>query len=152
MQFAKYLPRSRWLLPPCGHLPSRNVLVISENIVFPDGMGPGALHMKRGKFKRAIRVRSDSPFAISQLAEQTTNLGGHVMDVGSSVVSPGVIDLSAQFNEPGNLWAEGLASGTAAAAAGGVTTVVDLPVQCSPAVTDAKTLRRKRGFVSVRSC
>jgi dihydroorotase-like cyclic amidohydrolase len=99
-----------------------------------------------------LRQKSDSPFAIAQLAEQVTNLGGHVMDVASAVVSPGVIDIHVHLNEPGNVFWEGLMSGTAAAAAGGVTTLVDMPINCQPAVTDAGRLRRKRGFLWARIC
>ena len=150
MQFAKFMPKNSYIVPPCGHLPTRNVLIISENIVFPDGVGPGAVHIKRTKFKRIIRQTRESPMAITQLSEQIELLGGHVMDVASAVVSPGLIDVHVHMDEPGRVWWEGFKSGTAAAAAGGVTTVVDMPLNSLPAITDVTKFKRKRGFAQVR--
>lgn len=145
------MPRNRYLVPHCGHLPTRHVLVISENVVFPDGTGPGAVHIKRRTIQRTVRQEAESPMAITQLAEQVENLGGVVLDVGSAVVSPGVVDLSTHFSDPGNLAYEGIKRGTAAAAAGGVTTVVDMPVFMAPAITDARKLAKRTARAWVRS-
>lgn len=151
MQFFKFIPRNPYLVPPCGHLGTRNVLVISENIVFPDGVGPGAIHMKRTTIRQVLKQKIDSPMAITQLAETVENLGGQVLDVGSAVVSPGIVDLHVHLNEPGHVGWEGLMTGTAAAAAGGITTAVDMPINCKPSITDAGKARRKRGLIWVRS-
>src|SRR5512135_3049236 len=51
-------------------------------------------------------------------------------------VFPGVIDAHVHFNEPGRTHWEGFATGTAAAAAGGTTTYVEMPLNASPPTLD----------------
>lgn len=63
-----------------------------------------------------------------------------VIDVGDNVVSPGVIDVHVHLNEPGRTDWEGVRSGTRAAAAGGITTVFDMPLNSKPVTTSAKAL------------
>lgn len=151
MQFAKYLPKNPFITTPCGHLPSRNVLLISENIVFPDGVGPGAIHMKRTTIRRVLRHSPTLQFEVAQLSEQVRNLGGEVLDVGSATVSPGVIDVHVHFDEPGRMHWEGVKSGSRAAVAGGITTYVDMPINSKPAITTGALYRRKRWRIVVRS-
>lgn len=144
------MPRNPFLVPPCGHLASRNVLLISENIVFPDGVTAGAIHIKRRTFKQLLHQRTDSPLAINQLAQRVENLGGVVLDVGSAVISPGIVDIHVHLNEPGRMSWEGIKTGTSAAAAGGVTTVVDMPINSRPAVTAAQFMHHKATLIWVR--
>jgi allantoinase len=68
----------------------------------------------------------------------------HVTDAGELVVMPGVIDTHVHFNEPGRTEWEGFETGTLAAAAGGVTTVLDMPLNSVPATTSRFALERKR--------
>ena len=51
-----------------------------------------------------------------------------MIDYGDLVVSPGLVDVHVHLNEPGRVEWEGFDTGTRAAAAGGVTTLVDMPV------------------------
>lgn len=150
MQFARYLPDNPWIVAPCGHLPTRHVLVISENIVFPEGPAPGALLIKRTRLQKTLRQDPRNLLEIPRLAETVTNLGGHVLDVGSAVVSPGVVDVHVHLNEPGRPHWEGITAGTHAAAAGGVTTVVDMPINCRPAITSVAAMRYKLRAMRVR--
>lgn len=62
--------------------------------------------------------------------EQTK--GNVTVDAGGLFVLPGMVDAHVHLQEPGREDWEGLDSGTAAAAAGGVTTVVDMPIDCDP--------------------
>ncbi|HEV7204622.1 MAG TPA: allantoinase AllB [Jatrophihabitans sp.] len=57
---------------------------------------------------------------------------------------PGLVDSHVHVNEPGRTEWEGFATATAAAAAGGVTTVVDMPLNCIPPTTDVAALAVKR--------
>ena len=57
---------------------------------------------------------------------------------------PGVVDTHVHVNEPGRTEWEGFATATAAAAAGGVTTIVDMPLNSVPATIDVPSLERKR--------
>jgi allantoinase len=60
---------------------------------------------------------------------------------------PGLIDCHVHLNEPGRTHWEGYASGTAAAAAGGITTVLDMPLNCSPPTLNRAALQTKRDAV-----
>lgn len=64
--------------------------------------------------------------------------------VGQLVVMPGVIDMHVHINEPGRTSWEGFATATAAAAAGGVTTLVDMPLNSDPVTTTPAALAAKR--------
>jgi allantoinase len=61
----------------------------------------------------------------------------------SAVLMPGLVDTHVHINEPGTDW-EGFATATAAAAAGGITTLVDMPLDCDPVTTTPTALAAKR--------
>ncbi|HEY0575045.1 MAG TPA: allantoinase AllB [Pseudonocardia sp.] len=60
------------------------------------------------------------------------------------VLLPGLVDTHVHVNEPGRTEWEGFASATRAAAAGGVTTLIDMPLNSLPPTTDAEALAVKR--------
>ncbi|MEM6691152.1 MAG: amidohydrolase family protein, partial [Planctomycetota bacterium] len=66
-----------------------------------------------------------------------------LIDHGALSVIPGLVDTHVHFNEPGREDWEGVSSGTAAAAAGGITTVVDMPLNSSPVTTTPETVGAK---------
>ncbi len=66
-------------------------------------------------------------------------------DVGDNVLMPGVIDVHVHINEPGRTDWEGFDTATQAAAAGGVTTIVDMPLNSSPVTTTKKAFDEKLG-------
>jgi len=67
-----------------------------------------------------------------------------VTDLGDLVISPGIVDTHVHVNEPGRTDWEGFDTATRAAAAGGVTTIVDMPLNCIPATTTVEALEEKR--------
>ena len=67
-----------------------------------------------------------------------------VIDARGLHVLPGLIDGHVHFNEPGRTEWEGFLSGTTAAAAGGITTVCDMPLNCHPPTLDSRSLALKR--------
>ena len=69
--------------------------------------------------------------------------GAEVVDAGDLVVSPGLVDTHVHVNEPGRTEWEGFDTATRAAAAGGVTTIVDMPLNSIPATTTVAALRRE---------
>lgn len=70
--------------------------------------------------------------------------------LGSDVVLlPGLVDTHVHIDEPGTDW-EGFATATAAALAGGITTVVDMPLDCDPVTTTAAALDVKRAAADGR--
>ena len=76
-----------------------------------------------------------------------------MIDYGDLVVSPGLVDVHVHLNEPGRVEWEGFDTGTRAAAAGGVTTLVDMPLNSFPTTTTAATfdlkLKASRGKLHV---
>ncbi|TES54153.1 allantoinase AllB [Halalkalibacterium halodurans] len=74
-----------------------------------------------------------------------------VVDASDSYVLPGFIDSHVHFNDPGREEWEGFYSGSRAAAAGGTTTVFDMPLNSSPSVTNTHILEMKKKHVSSRS-
>jgi len=66
-----------------------------------------------------------------------------IVDAGNLLVSPGIVDTHVHVNEPGRTEWEGFDTATRAAAAGGVTTVVDMPLNSIPATTTVSSLRAK---------
>jgi allantoinase len=76
-----------------------------------------------------------------------------VVDCGDLVVMPGLVDTHVHVNEPGRTEWEGFATATRAAARGGITTIVDMPLNCMPVTTSAKAfevkLKAVKGKLSV---
>ena len=66
-----------------------------------------------------------------------------IYDFGQKTIIPGLVDTHVHINEPGRTHWEGFATATQAAAAGGITTVVDMPLNCSPVTTSADALNQK---------
>ena len=123
--------------------------VRSKRVVLDDGAGPTiapatVLFDDGGRISdvRRERVHIDHGEAAAE-AEADGALDGELLDVGELLVSPGIVDCHVHINEPGRTEWEGFASATRAAVAGGVTTLVDMPLNCIPVTTDADALAVK---------
>lgn len=88
-----------------------------------------------------IAVKDGKIAAILQKGEEPQ--ARQVIDAGGNYIFPGAIDTHAHLNEPGYEWREDYEHGTRAAAVGGYTTVLDMPLQNEPALTDADSFDRK---------
>lgn len=73
------------------------------------------------------------------------------IDLDGALVLPGAIDGHVHFDDPGFTHREDFASGTAAAAAGGVTCVVDMPCTSIPPITDTDALENKLEVISPKA-
>ncbi|WP_432666557.1 allantoinase AllB [Wukongibacter baidiensis] len=71
-----------------------------------------------------------------------------VLDVQGNYIFPGAIDTHAHLNDPGYNWREDYTHGTAAAGVGGFTTIIDMPMQNEPALTDGNIFDKKQESVS----
>lgn len=100
----------------------------SSRVILPGGMAPAALQIRDG---RIADIRTTAPE------------GSPVTRVGTRVISPGLVDCHVHINEPGRTEWEGFATATRAAAAGGVTTLVDMPLNCSPVTTTRSAFEQK---------
>jgi len=94
-----------------------------------------------GERAAAIRVRGGVVAAISGFDEIVPSATVH--EAGDFVVMPGVVDTHVHINEPGRTEWEGFSTATRAAAAGGVTTLIEMPLNSIPATTTAAALREK---------
>src|SRR5277367_1906582 len=103
----------------------------SHRVVFPHGVEPASLEIREG------RITAISPFdAINQATD--------TIDAGDNFLLPGLIDTHVHINDPGRAEWEGFRTATRAAAAGGYTTLVDMPLNNLPATTTVENLRAKR--------
>ena len=108
-----------------------DMIVRGRRVVLPDGMRPATVEVRDGRFA-AIRPYDDRP------------AGEPVIDAGDLVVAPGIVDTHVHVNEPGRTEWEGFEHATRAAAAGGVTTIVDMPLNSIPATITVAALEAKR--------
>ena len=74
--------------------------------------------------------------------------GDDAEDLGDYILMPGLIDVHVHINEPGRTDWEGFDTATKAAAAGGITTIIDMPLNSSPVTTTLRALNDKM-FASV---
>jgi allantoinase len=87
---------------------------------------------------------------IVEVAAHGTLGGAEVEDLGDLALLPGAVDLHVHVNEPGRTEWEGFESATRAAAAGGITTVVDMPLNSTPVTTTTAALAAKRAAAEGR--
>src|SRR6202043_35276 len=73
-----------------------------------------------------------------------------IVDFGEAAILPGLIDAHVHINDPGRTEWEGFETATRAAAAGGVTCVTDMPLNCVPATTNVAALEAKRAAAKGR--
>jgi allantoinase len=124
------------------------VIVRSRRVVFPDGVRPATIHTQHGKIARIGAYDEWSALAGLKLGEDGPSEGrtasAERFDADDFVVSPGLVDTHVHVNEPGRTEWEGFDTATRAAAAGGVTTIVDMPLNSVPATTTVAALEAKR--------
>src|SRR3984893_15158443 len=76
--------------------------------------------------------------------------GAKIFDFGDAAILPGLIDAHVHINDPGRTEWEGFETATRAAAAGGFTCVLDMPLNCVPATTRVAALEAKRAAAKGR--
>lgn len=105
--------------------------VVSSRVVTPEEVRPAAIVIADGRIE-AILAPDEAPAGVP------------TDDLGDLVVAPGIVDSHVHVNEPGRTEWEGFETATRAAAAGGVTTIVDMPLNSSPVTTTVAALDAKR--------
>ena len=108
---------------------------LSRRVVTPHGIKAGAVLVQDGRILDVV-----SP---EHLPAQIP-----VKDFGGAAILPGLVDSHVHINEPGRTEWEGFRTATRAAAAGGYTLLVDMPLNCLPATTTVAALEAKRKAAS----
>ncbi|MDH6119926.1 allantoinase AllB [Kitasatospora sp. GAS204B] len=107
-------------------------VIRSRRVVLPDGERPADVLVQDGRIAR-IAAHGSVPAGDARLT-----------DLGEIALLPGLVDTHVHVNEPGRTEWEGFATATRAAAAGGVTTIIDMPLNSIPPTTTVAGLAAKR--------
>lgn len=108
-----------------------DLVIRGRRVVLPGSMEPASIHIENG---RVLTIKS----------YDETDLNCEIVTAGDeSIVMPGLVDTHVHVNEPGRTNWEGFASATKAAAAGGVTTIIDMPLNSIPATTTLSGFKEK---------
>jgi allantoinase len=103
--------------------------IISNRAITPDGIKKAVVLIKDGRIADILNELPGGSFSIT--------------DVGDAVLMPGIVDPHVHINEPGRTDWEGFDTATRAAIAGGITALVEMPLNASPVTTTAKAFDEK---------
>jgi allantoinase len=101
----------------------------STQVVIDGQLQPAQIVIEGGKFTQINAYKTAQDFPVEDMADL--------------VIMPGLVDTHVHINEPGRTEWEGFNTGTQSAAAGGITCVVDMPLNCTPVTTNVDALRQK---------
>ena len=111
---------------------------LSSRVVTPDGARPAAVLVEGERIRGVVSVDQAPAEAKAQ-------------DFGDAAILPGLVDSHVHINDPGRADWEGFETATRSAAAGGYTTLVDMPLNCLPATVNVAALAAKRAAARNRS-
>ena len=117
-------------------MPER-IAIRSQRVLTPNGIGPAAVLVEGERIAAILAFDAVPPDVPCE-------------DHGARVLMPGLVDVHVHLNDPGRADWEGFESGSRAAAAGGFTTLVDMPLNSEPVTTTADGLARKRAAAAHR--
>jgi len=110
---------------------SADLVIRGQKVVLPEKIVPASIHIREGRIT-SVSPHDDVPGGV-ELIEAARE----------SVIMPGLVDTHVHINEPGRTNWEGFKTATLAAAAGGVTTLIDMPLNSIPPTTTVPGLHSK---------
>ena len=114
-----------------------DLVIAGDRVLVAGALRPASVRIAAGRIRRIDPV-DDAPADAVRLAPD-------------EVLLPGLVDSHVHVNEPGRTEWEGFRTATAAAAAGGVTTVIDMPLNSIPPTIDPPALEVKRAAAAPAS-
>ena len=115
---------------PGGASGETDLIVRGRRVVTPEGEGAAAIHIRGGVITDISGFDDVAP-------------GNLIYESRDSVVMPGLVDTHVHINEPGRTEWEGFSTATRAAAAGGITTLIEMPLNSIPATTSVAAFQTK---------
>ncbi|WP_433405396.1 allantoinase AllB [Streptomyces sp. CA-146814] len=112
--------------------PDVNLVLRSTRVVTPEGTRPATVAVAGGTIDAVLPYDTEVP------------AGARLEDFGDDVLLPGLVDTHVHVNDPGRTEWEGFWTATRAAAAGGITTLLDMPLNSLPPTTTVENLRIKQ--------
>jgi dihydroorotase (multifunctional complex type) len=112
-------------------VPTHDLMLVNGQVVLPSGIEPADLLIDDGRISGILRS-----------ARSRGETASEIIDAAQCIIVPGLVDPHVHFRDPGYPQKEDFASGSAAAAAGGVTTIVDMP-NTNPPTTTPERLSEK---------
>ncbi|MFD8985950.1 allantoinase AllB [Streptomyces sp. NPDC059564] len=104
----------------------------STRVITPEGTRAASVAVADGKIAAVLAYEAEVP------------AGARLEDFGDDVLLPGLVDTHVHVNDPGRTEWEGFWTATRAAAAGGITTILDMPLNSLPPTTTVDNLRVKQ--------
>ncbi|WP_127359647.1 allantoinase AllB [Actinacidiphila soli] len=104
----------------------------STRVITPEGTRPAAVAVTGGRISAVWPYETEVP------------AGARLVELGDDALLPGLVDTHVHINDPGRTEWEGFETATRAAAAGGVTTLIDMPLNSIPPTTTTEHLDIKR--------
>lgn len=130
--------------PDLGMDRAVDLVLRSTRVVTPEGTRPASVAVADGTIA-ALRPY-ERPYGHADGSGPPP--GARLVDVGDDVVLPGLVDTHVHVNDPGRAEWEGFWTATRAAASGGITTLIDMPLNSLPPTTTTAHLRIKREVAS----
>ncbi|MFE0448382.1 allantoinase AllB [Streptomyces fungicidicus] len=113
-------------------MPDAELVLRSTRVITPDGTRAASVTVAGGTITAVLPYDAPLP------------MGARLEDLGDDVLLPGLVDTHVHVNDPGRAEWEGFWTATRAAAAGGITTLIDMPLNSLPPTTTVEHLRTKR--------
>ena len=107
----------------------RKKIIHSERCWIDNKLQPATIELQNG--------------TITKIQKNISKISADAFNAGNKILMPGIIDAHVHVNEPGRTDWEGFDTATQAAAAGGITTIVDMPLNASPVTTTLDALQKK---------